>query len=155
MFGSSEQIVTAFEVNQMSPEEIASEFDCEVAAVKSVLMQSSSLYRKACKSDDSLTFTDDEARQALQAISNIVRYSEDEHLKLRAAIYIRDDKKGRLDVVKASTGLNINLIAVNDQMRRALDAVAKAKALSADRAKPIVDISVPLQIESPSEQNKT
>lgn len=149
MFSSSEQIVTAFEVNKMTPEEIAADFDCEVAAVKSILMQSSSFYRQACKTDDNLTFTDDEERMARQAIANIVRYTDDEHLRLRAAIYIRDDKKGRLDVVQASKGLNINLIAVNEQMRRAMEAVAKSKALPAGKANQVIDINVPSQIESP------
>lgn len=129
MTACNQQIVTAFETLGMTPEEIADDQDLDLASIKSILMQSSSLYRKACKTNDELNFTDDELVRANQVILNIAQYGEDERTRLRAAIYIRDDKKGRLDVVKAMSGLNINVLTFNEHMQQALDAMKRAKVM--------------------------
>lgn len=139
MTACNQQIVTAFEQLQMTPEEIAEDQDLDLASVKSILMQSSSQYRKACKTDDELNFTDDELTRANQVILNIAQYAEDERTRLRAAIYIRDDKKGRLDVVKAMTGLNINVLTFNQHMQEALEAMKRAKTIS--NAKPVLELT--------------
>jgi hypothetical protein len=129
MTAANQQIITAFEELDMTPEEIAAEQDLELTSVKAILMQFSGLYREQCKVKDDLNFTDEEEVAARQVITNIARYSEDERLRLRAAIYIRDDKKGRLDVVKQMNGLNINVIHFNDQMKRAIAAKERAKQI--------------------------
>ena len=113
----------------MTPEEIASEQDLDIVSVKAILMQFSGLYREQCKVKEDLNFTDEEEVAARGVITNIARYSEDERLRLRAAIYIRDDKKGRLDVVRQMNGLNINVIHFNDQMKKAIAAKERAKAI--------------------------
>ena len=128
MTAANQQIVTAYEDLQLSPEEIAAEQGYDIAAVKSVLLSSSVLYRKAVKKEPELGFNDQQHQDAIAVISSIMQYSEDENLKLRAATFIRNDIKGRLDVNKngSMTGLNINVTMMQEQMHKALERVANA-----------------------------
>lgn len=143
MTAANQQIVTAFEELGMTPAEIAQDQELDEVSVKAILMQSSALYRKACKNEDSkedtFNFSDEELVMANQVISNLARYSEDENMQFRAAKYIRDDRKGRLDVIKQQTGLNINVIAFNEHMQKAIAAVERAKQLSHNSA-PVVEV---------------
>ena len=138
-------ILVAFEELGMTPEQIAQQEDVDIAAVKAILMQFSSMYRKECKQDDTLNFTDDELVRANQVIINLMQYSEDENLRFRAAQYVRNDKKGRLDVVQQMAGLNVNVLQFNDQMQRALAAMQRAKGEIAD--KPAIDVEAKELVE--------
>lgn len=129
MTAANQQIVTAFEELQMTPEEIAAEQDLELAAVKAILMQCSSQYRRACAKDEDLSFSDAEEKVARDTILSLAQFSDDENIRLRAAMYIRNDKKGRLDVVKQMAGLNINVISMNEQMKKAIAAVQRSKEI--------------------------
>jgi hypothetical protein len=126
---ANQQIISAYEQLGMSPDEIAQDQDLDVAAVKSVLIQFSTVFRKDLKIDESLDFTEEQVKRATDVILHLAQYSDDENLRFRAARYIRDDKKGRLDVVQQMTGLNINVITINEQMRKALEAVNKSKEI--------------------------
>lgn len=129
MTAANLSIVQSFESLGMTPEEIAEAEDLDLSAVKGILMQNSAKYRKACKKDVDFCFSDDEAMAAKQAIVEIMRYTDDDNLKLRAAKYLLDDKKGRLDVVKQQTGLNVNILQFNEHMQQALAAVQRSKEL--------------------------
>jgi len=115
-------IKIAYEEEGMSPEDIASDRDLEVGAVKTALMQSSSQYRKACgreeSESDGLNFGDDDLRRVNQVILDLALGAEDEHLRLKAAMYVRDDKKGRKEVVKGIAGQNFNILMINEQLRK-------------------------------------
>jgi energy-converting hydrogenase A subunit M len=140
----NEQIILAYEMHGMTPEQIAVDRELELIAVKSALMQGSSAYRKAIKAGvPGLDFTDDELVESNKAILAIMRYAEDENLKFRAACYVRDDKKGRHDIVKAMTGLNVNVLLVQEQLQRANTALAKSDSVRAEieDAKPATLIS--------------
>lgn len=140
MTAANSQIIAAYEDLGMSPDEIAQDQDLDVSAVKSVLIQFSTKFRKDIKVDESLDFTEDQVKRATDVILHLAQYSEDESLRFRAARYIRDDKKGRLDVIRSMTGLNINVLTINEQMQKAIAAVNKSKG--------IVDIdSMPKLIE--------
>lgn len=129
MTAANQQIITAFEELDMTPEEIAAEQDLELLSVKAILMQFSSVYRRQCKKQDDFNFTDEEEVMARQVIASLARYSDDERVKLRAAIYVRDDKRGRLDVLKNMNGLNINVISFNEQMKKAIAAKNRSKGI--------------------------
>lgn len=127
MTAGNQSIVTAFEELGMTPEQIAEQEGYDIVSIKSILMQNSSLYRKACKVEDSLDFTDEEAQMAKSVLVNLARYSEDENLQMRAATFIIQDKKGRLDLKNQMTGMNVNVALFDSQLVRALEAVARAK----------------------------
>ena len=121
----NKQVVTAFEDLGMSPEEIAQseDFNMDLLTVKAILMQFSSLYRKESKNDAALQFSDGEAEECKDIILNIARYTEDEHLQFKAASFILNDKKGRLDDGRMLAKMRDNpAILVNIHLTKALQA---------------------------------
>src|ERR1019366_9484816 len=97
-------IKPAYEQENMTPEEIAEDRGLDLAAVKAGLMQVSANYRKACGKEeveeDTLNFSRDEQQRVKDALLDIGLGAEDDHLRFKALVYIRDDAKGRKDVVK-------------------------------------------------------
>jgi uncharacterized protein (DUF1778 family) len=132
MTAANQQIVTAYEVNGMTPEQIAETEGYDVTSVKSILMQFSSVYRRAMKEGTEDGFTEDEELRARQVIAQLAQYAEDDHLRFRASRYIRDDKKGRLDVAKKTRGLNINVLMINAEIQKATQAIENAKNRTID-----------------------
>ena len=122
----------------MSPEEIAEQEDIDITSIKAILMQFSSIYRKSCKVDDSLNFTEDELVRSNQVIASLMQYAEDENLRFRAAKYIRDDKKGRLDAPSALAGLNVNVLMFDERLKKALEAKNRSLGLITSPPQPIL-----------------
>lgn len=122
MSSEQEAIKNSYERLKMTVLEIAENRSLEPEAVKISLMNSSSQYRKDCGialndesgvKDDGHNFTDEQLGRANETILNLALGAENETVKLKAAIYIRDDKRGRLDVVKALSGIPINILQIN------------------------------------------
>lgn len=130
MSGSDQQIVTAYEELGLTPEQIAAD-GYDIVAVKACLMQNSVLFREAMKVNSEEGFSTSEEQEARGVIANLMRDSDDDFIKLRAAKYIRDDKKGRLDPIKAQH-LNINIVTINDTLRKAREARARVKSTIID-----------------------
>lgn len=126
MSGSQLQIVTAYEVSGMTPEQIADDMggDYDVASIKAALMAGSSKYRKDCGQEspenDSLNFTNDDLAAVNDVIMHIAKYADDPNLQLKAAMYVRDDKKGRKEIVRQIAGNNtFNLLQFNESLAAA------------------------------------
>lgn len=120
MTGATAQIISAYEDSGMSPEQIAEGFEgeYEIAAIKAVLSQFSSRYRKDYKiavrtgdvaEQQRIGFTEEQEQQAVQVIADQI-YSEDEHIAQRAAIFVREDRQGRRDVVSKLSGFGIGIV---------------------------------------------
>lgn len=133
MTAINEQIVSAFEELEMTPEQIAQDQDLDVTAVKSVLLQFSAKYRGVCRAnpESPLNFTEDEAVRARKVIVELMDYAEDENLRFRAACRVQDDRKGRLDGPKLMQGLNINVLQINERFKKAMEAVRQTIDVSA------------------------
>ena len=125
-----EQIRLSYEQLGMSPAEIAEDRQLEPEAVKMTLASSSAKYRKDCgleagnSSDNNdgktdLNFTDEQLLRVNDRIYEIAVSSDSEAVALDACKYIRQDKKGRLDAVKALAGTTFNVLMFNEQLRRA------------------------------------
>src|SRR5690348_9325567 len=102
MTSELEQLKVAYETLGMSPEAISEDRELELGAVKAGLMQCSPKYRKDCgqedTKDDKLNFDDTQLQQVNEVIFNLALGAEDEHLRFKAATYVRDDKKGRKEI---------------------------------------------------------
>jgi len=126
-----ESIVVSYETLGMTVEEIARDRELEVASVKAALMQGSAKYRKECgKEEDEesrLNFSDSDLEAANEVIRNIAVYGEDPYLRFKAATYIRDDKKGRKEVVKAVAGQQFNILMFNEHMQKVRSIAEEAK----------------------------
>lgn len=130
--GALTQIKTAYEVNGMSPQQIAEAEDLDLAAVKGALMQGSSKYRKDCgldvnEGDDGLNFTDEELRQVNRAIFELAMASEDEHIRTKNLHYIRDDKKGRKESARQLGNTTFNILQFNEQLQQARERATLVK----------------------------
>ena len=111
------QIVKAYETLHLDLEEIAREVEVSIFEVKSVLNQYSQMYRMDCKEDKDLDFSDDELLVANSTIVKLMN-SEDDHVALRAATFVRDDKKGRKEVKSALKSMVIDVLEFNERIRR-------------------------------------
>jgi len=64
--------------------------------------------------DSTLNFSDDELRRVNEKLVSLALSSEDENVALRAAMYVRDDKKGRKEVIKAVANNTFNVLQFNE-----------------------------------------
>jgi len=122
MSNELEQFRISYEELGMTPEQIAEDRELDLAAVKAGLMQCSSKYRKACgrsdEDEDDLNFSNDDLRRVNDVIKQIALGAEDDNLRLKAAMYIRDDKKGRKEIVKAVQNMQFNVLQFNQAMQK-------------------------------------
>lgn len=124
-------IVESYETLGMSPEDIAKDQALDLSCVKACLMQFSVKYRNLLmgisSSSSELDFSSVELKEANQVILDLMRYSEDDRIRAKLAMYIRDDSKGRLDAGKAllndfNGNLNINVLVFNERLQKAREA---------------------------------
>lgn len=124
-------IKTAYEELGMTPQEIAVDRNLDEAAIKAALMQSSILYRRACgaepEAQNDLNFDDEQLARVNEVIMDLALAAEDEHLRFKAATYVRDDKKGRKDVVRGVQGSGINILFINQQIQKAREMADRMK----------------------------
>lgn len=127
-------IKTAYEQENMSPKEIADDRGLDLAAVKAGLMQVSSQYRKACGKEDieedTLNYSRDEQQRVKDALLDIGLGADDDNLRFKALMYIRDDAKGRKDVVKNMGGQNFNILMINEKMKQVREVADRIKQKS-------------------------
>ena len=125
MSTEQEQIRVCYEQLGMLPEEIALDRELDVVAVKAALMSCSVKYRKDCGAvmdtpqQDVLNFTDEQLQRVNDKIYQIAVGSENDAVALKAAMYIRDDKKGRLDAVRAIACTTFNILDFNEELKKA------------------------------------
>jgi len=83
------------------------------------------------KKEPALGFTDEQGVMSRDVIAQIAAgYSEaDPNTQLRAAQFIYQDKKGRLDINKQS-GLNLNVLMINEQIQVRMRQAIAAKQRS-------------------------
>ena len=124
-------IKVAYEDESMSPAEIAEDRGLELSAVKSALMQCSAKYRRDCGSEpeevDELNFSKEEQLQVKRMMMDIALGADDEHLRAKMCINIRDDAKGRKDAVKQMQGNNFNILYINEQLKKVRELTAGVK----------------------------
>lgn len=133
------QIKSAYEVENMSPQEISESLDLDITATKASLMHCSSKYRKDCgmenPSEDKLNFSDNDLMEANDVIRDVMHGatypdgSIDYKTRAAMATYVRDDKKGRKEVARAMRDMgNTNILMMfNEQISTARELAQKAK----------------------------
>lgn len=131
------QIKRAYEQEKLTPEQIAEDLGWDVIAVKSALIGNSTQYRKDCNAeplDESvLNFSDDELHSANRVIVEcalgacLPTGDPDWRVRLNAAQYIRDDKKGRKEVRTVVQNTTNNVMVVSEALRAAREGAGKLK----------------------------
>ena len=121
------QIVAQYETCGLTPEQIAEGEELELGAVKAILFASSAAYREATKTNEpgkSADFNEDDNELALRVARRVAQFAEDDSVALKAAMFIRNDKKGRLDARKGLRSLHLNVAVLNEHFRKASEALA-------------------------------
>ena len=123
------QILQGYEIGGMTPAEIAHDLQLDEGAVKAKLMILSRTYRKECgmepEDSNQLNFTEEQLERVNEVIFQCATEAElpdqtpDYKTRLKAAIYVRDDKKGRHDIVKNIQGQTFNILNFNQMIQQA------------------------------------
>ena len=136
--GTDSQILAAYRQG-LTPEQIAEDLDFPVYAVKAKLMNLSADYRKACgnepETQDELNLSREEQTAIKRKLMDTFLSSEDEHVIVKLGTYLRDDGKGRKDVIKQVGNVgNFNILQlVNTSLAEAKNGARQLKqALSTD-----------------------
>jgi len=134
-----ERIKSLYENEKLSVAEISSEEGFSPIAVKAKLMQVSSIYRKDCSNEslqnDELNFSDAELKEVNQIIMDTARAAEtadgaiDWRTRLTAALYIRDDKKGRKEIKSVLQNNQFNILSLNEKLSEIGERTKKMKEL--------------------------
>lgn len=143
MTAANQHIVTAYEELGLTPEEIAEADGFEVLAVKAILNQCSLKYRQATKQKVDGDFTPDDEVLFRDVIRNTAAYGEDEGLRLRAAIYGREDQKGRRDIRKDLRAMNFSIGVLNQHLQQAMAAINNVRQKALKNSSPteaVVDV---------------
>ena len=134
------QIKDQYETYRRTPDEIATELNLEVEAVKAKLLQVSALYRERIKEEGGQVpsvndFTDEQLEHANRAIYETMLEAElpdgtpDYRTRLKAATYIRDDKKGRKELKHLLQATQFNILNFNEALQNARKGADKAKQI--------------------------
>jgi hypothetical protein len=128
-----QQVKAAYEQGNKTPKFIADDLGFTEESIKAKLMQISPVYRKACGAEniekDELNFSDEQLRNVNETIYGLALSAEDEHLRFKAATYVRDDKKGRKEIVRAVANNTFNLIQFNEALEAARNGANRMKEL--------------------------
>ena len=142
--GTDTQILAAY--NQgLGPEAIASDLGFPVHAVKAKLMSLSKDYRKACgresEEEDELNFSREEQLLIKRELFSLAMSTENDMLKGKLLLEMRDDGKGRKDIVKSTQHaigtmnilqlVNGSIAQAREGARAMKDAVQKGRMIEA------------------------
>jgi hypothetical protein len=131
------QIRTAYEQG-MTPAQIAEDQQLELVAVKAKLMQCCKKYRKdmgmeAAIEEDGLNFTTEELRDANKVIYETMLSAQDSEgnpdykTRLNAAMYLRDDKRGRKEAKQLLQQNQFNIFDFNKAIESARSGAENVK----------------------------
>ena len=133
MLSCETQIVAAYEQGA-TPNEIAEELGFDVIAVKAKLHQLSKKYRSdvglvsATIYTSILDYTEEETKQVSKVILELALGSEDENIRLKAAMYVRDDKLGRKNIPKqVIAGASNNFMQFNQFIQESREQAKRLK----------------------------
>jgi hypothetical protein len=132
-------IKTAYELENLTPDQIAEDQGLNLIAVKAKLMEVSTKYRKDCgkepENESRLNFSNNDLETVNQIIMETALAAErsdgsiDWKTRLEAACYIRDDKKGRKEVKSILAGNTFNILNLSEKLSLSNQRAAEMKRL--------------------------
>lgn len=106
----NEQIVALYEDNGLEIHQIAQQLELDVAAVKSVLAHSSSIYRNNSRKGFESTISDEEFERLKNAAFHLAYSAEDERVRGNMIRFLFDqkmtDRRGQANIPQ----VNVNLL---------------------------------------------
>lgn len=126
-----QDVLLMHDEHDLSVEEICAETGLELASVKTLLANKSKKFRGNV-SNGKVSFSPEEKEDILGVLKNLALSSDNEAVRVRAAIYLHEEIKGRNEarVIKnAPPRININILAINDTIRKARETLEESKRL--------------------------
>lgn len=115
------QIVNLFEEEHLTINEIAQVLDVEPEAIKFCLATHSSKFQKSLSLNSQKIFSNSDFESATRVMSGLM-FSEHDTVRLKAAKFVLNENLGRHDL-KNLKSVNINVNLINDQVRKAKEAI--------------------------------
>lgn len=145
------QLVASYEQAGMTPEQIAATDGYELSAVKAILFAQSAKYRAdvgkpghidRATETDALDLTPDDETIANNVFRDLAQGAENEGVRLKAAMRIKDERRKRLDPRAGFKGIvnQTNIITLNEHFAKAAAALANKFRPAANTQQPITDI---------------
>jgi hypothetical protein len=133
-YGENTQIVALYDKEtSLTVETVAAMFQRDVEAIKFVLAAGSQRYRQETKEKPELFSQDDDllARETIKQLC----YAENEGVRLKAALSIVDERRGRRDVKKdAKTIGTININVFNQHLQKGRERLKRIKGEVVEQA---------------------
>ncbi len=131
MNNADRQIVEAYEVEGLTPDQIASDLSYDPDAVSLSLAQYSPAYQQKNKAlvakDEKPLFDDSHMNRARDVMASLMLNTDSPQVQFQSAKFIINENKGRNDVGKIKN-LNISVVTFNEGMRRAIEIKEQVKA---------------------------
>lgn len=131
MNNADRQIVEAYEVEGLTPDQIASDLDYDPTAVSLSLAQYSPVYQQKNKAlviaEEKPLFDDSHMNRARDIMSALMMNTDAPQVQFQAAKFVINEKKGRNDIGKLKSG-NISVVVFNEGMQKAIAIKEEVKA---------------------------
>lgn len=143
MTNSAIQLVSLFENSPELPlEQIAESEGIELGALKAILYANSGVYRAKLKEGESdtkpnpLDLTEHDEEIANAVFRRVAQFSDDDSVALKAAMFIKNERRGRHDVKAGLRNLNFNVAVLQEHWAKAAEAI-KCNASSTKQLKTV------------------
>lgn len=159
MNAETQQIVKAYEVANMSPEEIHDSFcpDIEVETIKATLFQFSRKWKEengiknvngVLQTKEGVTLedvSDGEFEQIKAAYKDLALHSDSDEIRSRALKWLWNEKKKRNDPKSKQQlpSVNFSISVFNQHLLQAREVLQKQKALQTQEQQQIIDVTEP------------
>lgn len=136
------QVITAYTKCNMTVEQIAEDLDYEVPAVKLALDQYCPAFQKEVDAGNIEVFSKDDEELAKEAIRSLVTESRIDSVKMRAAEFIINERKGRNDLAGSFRESKFNITIISETMSKAREAMAKARVAANEKKQKQLTVDV-------------
>lgn len=144
MIAEHQAILAAYE-DGLLPSQIAALRELDETSVKACLAQYSEKYRVACGTEEyqkaGEDFNKDDNEWALRALKETGMSTDDEYLRTKIAMYVRDDFKGRREPARMMQGNNFNILMLNEKLQGLKSVAERIKgAVQGSSVKELVNV---------------
>ena len=131
----ADQVLRLYETGLKDIPTLAKAMTMSDLDVHKILFERSAEYRSTLQG--AVAESGDKAEEMMNIIVDVARTSSSPHARLRAAMFVRDDLKGRRDEAPADKGLNVEVV---DALAKRIAALNANRQRFLQNAQPVIDV---------------
>lgn len=131
----ADQVLRLYETGLKDIPTLAKAMTMSDLDVHKILFERSAAYRATLQG--TAAECGDKAEEMMNIIVDVARTSSSPHARLRAAMFVRDDLKGRRDEAPADKGLNVEVV---DALAKRIAALNANRQRFLQNAQPVIDV---------------